>query len=80
MFRQFATLAQLEVQLTCNQLVGSSNLSDGTSVRSRTLNFGFGDQCVPFYTTEILASGRGLEPLNVGVKVPCAYQFHHPDI
>lgn len=52
----------------------------GTSVRSRTLNFGFGDQCVPFYTTEILASGRGLEPLNVGVKVPCAYQFHHPDI
>lgn len=29
MFRQFATLAQLEVQLTCNQLVGSSNLSDG---------------------------------------------------
>lgn len=32
------------------------------------------------YTIYYLASGEGLEPSIVGVKVPCAYQFHHPDI
>ena len=28
------------------------------------------------YTIYYLASGEGLEPSIVGVKVPCAYQFH----
>lgn len=32
------------------------------------------------YSIYYLASGEGLEPSSVGVKVPCAYQFHHPDI
>ena len=27
-----------------------------------------------------MASGEGVEPPNAGVKVPCAYLFHHPDI